>query len=433
MIEIIDLRRLDTHPRLKSILERSLALDPGLLAKVAEIIDMVRLQGDKALCDLTQKLDGVAITPDKLRADEALINELASQVDEKTKGFIRSAIENVKAFHSRQLERSWEYTDQDGVTLGQRISPLDIVGLYVPGGKAAYPSTLIMNAVPALIAGVRRIIVVTPPANFVSMPIISATLKELNLIEVYTVGGAQAVAALAFGTETIPRVDKIVGPGNIYVAAAKKLVYGNVDIDAIAGPSEIVVFADESAPARFVAADLLSQAEHDADAAAILVTTSSALAKQVQGEVESQLAELPRREIASKALEHYGAIFLVDSLEKGYELINKIAPEHVELMLDNAEQAAAAIAYAGAIFFGPYSCEAAGDYLAGPNHVLPTGGTARFSSPLGVYDFLKRTNLIKYNREKLEKTVRAIAGLAECEGLAGHARAATIRFEKRAD
>jgi histidinol dehydrogenase len=431
MIEIIDLKDRRTDPRLEAILGRSLALDPELLKRVAEIIEMVRTQGDKALSDLTERLDGVRIDPAYLKAGEELIKELASVVDEKTVGFLREAIENVRVFHAHQLEHSWEFTDSDGVTLGQRISPLDTVGLYVPGGKAAYPSTLIMNAVPALTAGVKRIVVTTPPGSFKTSPIIAATLNELRISEVYTVGGAQAIAALAYGTETIPKVDKIVGPGNLYVAAAKKLVFGVVDIDSIAGPSEIVVLADDTASADFIAADLLSQAEHDSDAAAILVTTNRDLAEEVQKEIVEQLSRLPRREIATAALSRYGAIFIVGSLEQGCDLINRIAPEHVELMVEKTEEAAGAIPHAGAIFFGPYSCEAAGDYMAGPNHVLPTGGTARFSSPLGVYDFLKRTNIIKYNKEKLEKTVEAIAGLAEREGLAGHARAATIRFKEK--
>lgn len=433
MLEIVDLRKTPSHARLHTILNRSLALNAELLTKVAEIIELVRAQGDHALCELTQSFDGIAINIANLRVEPELIKELASRIDSQLTGYIRVAIENVRAFHEHQLQQSWQYTDEDGVTLGQRVTPIDSVGLYVPGGSAAYPSTLIMNAVPAMAAGVERIVVATPPATFMSSPIIAAVINELGINEVYTVGGAQAIAALAYGTETIARVDKIVGPGNMYVAAAKKLVFGIVDIDAIAGPTEIVVLADVEGQANYIAADLLSQAEHDPEAAAILVTDNMMLVHEVQQELKRQLADLPRRDIAESALAHYGTAFVVGSIAEGCELINRIAPEHVELMVADPERTAPMIAHAGAIFFGHYSCESAGDYLAGPNHVLPTGGTARFSSPLGVYDFLKRTNIIKYNKKKLEKTVAAIVGLANCEGLVGHARAATIRFARAED
>ncbi len=427
-MEIIDLRTAKAHNQLQKILSRNLSLNPELLAKVTEIINMVQQEGDQALCSLSQQLDGIALTPANIQVEPALIKELASQTSSQLIGFIRTAIENIREFHKHQLESSWEFTDSDGVTLGQRLSAIDSVGLYVPGGKAAYPSTLIMNAVPALTAGVKRIAVTTPPTSFMSAPVIAATLNELGITEVYTVGGAQAIAALAFGTETIPKVDKIVGPGNLFVAAAKKLVYGIVDIDAIAGPSEIVVLADESAPASYIAADMLAQAEHDSSASAILVTTSLTLAEEVFIDLKYQLATLPRKDIATESLNNYGAIFIVETMEQGCELVNKIAPEHVELMVEDPEEVAKSIRHAGAIFFGQYSCESVGDYLAGPNHVLPTGGTARFCSPLGVYDFMKRTNLIKYNKEKLNKSVAAIVGLADCEGLRGHALAAMARF-----
>jgi histidinol dehydrogenase len=433
MIEVINLTQNPSHPSLYKILNRGLALDSELLSTVTNVIEQVRLHGDQALCDFTQSFDGIAINPANLRIDPDLIKTFASQVSSQLINFIQRAIENVRIFHQNQMQKSWQFTDEDGVTLGQRISPLESVGLYVPGGKAAYPSTLIMNAVPAITAGVKRIVVVTPPTTFMSSPVIAATLKELGLTEVYSVGGAQAIAALAFGTDILPKVDKIVGPGNMYVTAAKKLLYGTVDIDSIAGPSEIVVISNPETPARFVAADLLSQAEHDADASAVLITTNMAYAREVQMEVQTRLLSLPRREIAEKSIDNYGAIFVVGSIEQACLLANRLAPEHVEVMVNNEEKVAESITNAGAIFLGSYSCEAVGDYLAGPNHVLPTGGTARFFSPLGVYDFLKRTNIIKYNKTKLEKNIAAIVGLAESEGLTGHARAALVRFEMEED
>lgn len=428
-MEIVDLTVSAVHPRLTSIKNRNLALDTKLLAHVTEIIEKVRAEGDLGLCELTQTFDSIKITPAGLRVDPDLMEQLASQVNSQLIGYIRRTIENVRTFHEYQKEKSWDYTDEDGVVLGQRLLPLESVGLYVPGGKAVYPSTLIMNAVPAITAGVSRIVVTTPLPSFMSNPVLAATLKELGLREVYTVGGAQAVAALAYGTETIPRVDKIVGPGNNYVAAAKKLVYGAVDIDTIAGASEIVILADRSTPPNFVAADLLSQAEHDPLAAAILITTDARYAQVVQKEVERQLAELPRREIAEQSIANYGAIFLVGSQLQMCELTNQLAAEHVEVMTVRANEIAESIHNAGAIFVGPYSCESVGDYFAGPNHVLPTGGTARFSSPLGVYDFFKRINIIKYNKHKLEKSVAAIVALANAEGLEGHARAVLARFK----
>jgi histidinol dehydrogenase len=336
----------------------------------------------------------------------------------------------VRAFHERQVESSWEVKDEDGVVLGQRITPLDSVGLYVPGGRAAYPSSVVMNAVPALVAGVGRIVAVTPPGRLDENPAIAFVLTELGIEEVYTVGGAQAVAALAFGTDTVPAVDKIVGPGNLYVTLAKKLVYGTVGIDSIAGPSEIVVLADRTADPRWIAADMLSQAEHDEDASAVCITTDETLGREVASELDAQCAQLERREIAGASIENYGAIFVVRDVEQGCSLVNRLAPEHLELMVADPEAAAAMVRHAGAIFYGPYSTEAVGDYYAGPNHVLPTGGTARFMSPLGVYDFVKRSSVIKYTAERLAKTGPAIAAIARAEGLTAHARAVEIRLEE---
>lgn len=423
---VVDIREDRGRERLKRVLARSLDLNAELLAAVSSIIDAVRKRGDSALIEFTRQYDGLTLAD--FRVSQEKLEELASRVDARLLSHIEIAIDSVRAFHDRQVEYSWEYKDSDGVTLGQRITPLDSVGLYVPGGRAAYPSSVIMNAVPAQVAGVRRIALVTPPGTLHSNPVIAATIKALGLKEVYAVGGAQAIAALAYGTETIRKVDKIVGPGNSYVAAAKRLVFGAVDIDSIAGPSEILVIADASAPAHFIAADLLSQAEHDEEAAALLITDSPELAQKVSREVEKQLALLPRRSIAAKAIEDYGTIFLVPDLNAGLELANTLAAEHVEIMTEDPDATAAGLRHAGAIFFGVYSCEAAGDYLAGPNHVLPTGTTARFSSPLGVYDFIKRSSVIKYSKQKLEKTLATITALAESEGLQGHARAATIRL-----
>jgi histidinol dehydrogenase len=314
--------------------------------------------------------------------------------------------------------------------LGQRITPLERVGLYVPGGTAAYPSSIVMNVVPAQVAEVERIVVTTPPRTLAENPAVAAALVELKVSEIYAVGGAHAIAALAFGTKTIPRVDKITGPGNKYVAAAKKILFGVVGIDAIAGPSEIVIVADQAARADFVAADLLAQAEHGEDASAVLITTHPAFAERVSKELTRQLESLPRRDIARASLENYGAIVLVDDLDEACEIVNELAPEHVEIVTIDDEATAAKIKHAGAIFFGSYSPEAAGDYLAGPNHVLPTGRTARFSSALGVYDFVKRTSLLHYSSSAFQAVAESISVLAECEGLGAHARSATMRNEK---
>jgi histidinol dehydrogenase len=414
---------------LARIRSRVLGADPAVLASVEAIVGEVRRRGDAALVEYTERFDGVRLDPGALRLDMDEARALAARVAPELAEALRGAIASVRAFHERQRERDWEVAGEDGVVLGQRVTPIDSAGLYIPGGRAAYPSSLVMNAVPALVAGVRRIAAATPPGTLRENPAVSFVLAELGVEEVYAVGGAHAVAALAFGTETIPKVDKIVGPGNLYVALAKKLVYGEVGIDSIAGPSEIVVLADASADPRYVAADMLSQAEHDEDASAVCVTPDEGLAREVALELERQCTGLPRRAIASASLERFGAIFLVASVEEGCELVNLLAPEHLELVVADPEAAAARVRHAGAIFFGAYSAEAVGDYYAGPNHVLPTGGTARFMSPLGVYDFVKRTSVVKYTRERLAKTGPAIATIARAEGLDGHARAVEIRLE----
>ncbi|HXS02566.1 MAG TPA: histidinol dehydrogenase [Pyrinomonadaceae bacterium] len=411
-------------PRLAA---RSVVLDGQLMSVVATIIDDVRARGDEALFDYTLRFDDVDLKHLRIENDE--LRRCAVGVDESVRGALREAIANVRAFHERQVEKSWSISPSKGVQLGQRITPLERVGLYVPGGTAAYPSSVVMNVVPAQVAGVERIVVTTPPRTLAENPAVAAALIELNVTEVFAVGGAQAIAALAFGTETVPRVDKITGPGNKYVAAAKKLVFGVVGIDSIAGPTEVVIVADETARADFIAADLLAQAEHGEDASAVLITADESLARSVAEEVERQARSLPRLEIVSSSLRDYGAIVVVESLDEACGLVNELAPEHVEIVTKDDEAIAGQIRHAGAIFFGSYTPEAVGDYLAGPNHVLPTGRTARFSSALGVYDFVKRTSLLRYSAEAFSKVSDSVNLLAESEGLAGHARSALIRKE----
>jgi len=412
---------------LKRLEARAVAFDPELMKTVSTIIDDVRARGDEALIDYAARFDGIELKLADLRIDEHTLNAAADKVDTRVLAALREAINNVRAFHEHQLEQSWEFTAADGVRLGQRIEPLDCVGLYVPGGTAAYPSSVVMNVVPAQVAGVERIVVTTPPRTLFECPAVAAALRELNITEIYAVGGAQAIAALAFGTQTIPRVDKITGPGNKYVAAAKKLVFGVVGIDAIAGPSEVVIIADDTARADFVAADLLAQAEHGEDAAAILMTTSYELAREVDQEVQRQIRLLPRRAIAEASLKNYGALVVLNTMKEVCAITNWIAPEHLQLVTKDDEAIASQIRHAGAIFLGGHTPEAAGDYLAGPNHVLPTGRTARFSSALGVYDFVKRTSVLCYSSEAFSKVAHSITVLAECEGLAAHARSASIR------
>jgi histidinol dehydrogenase len=428
MIRII--RRNEVDELLSRLAARSVAFDSELLEQVTSIIDDVRKRGDAALIEYTKRFDGIEIEPSELRITGAALARSAEAAGDEVLAALRLAIKNVRAFHERQKEQSWEFAPVEGVRLGQRITPLERVGLYVPGGTAAYPSSIVMNVVPAQVAEVERIVVTTPPRTLTENPAVAAALLELNVNEVYAVGGAQAIAALAFGTETIPRVDKITGPGNKYVAAAKKLLFGVVGIDAIAGPSEIVIVADRSARAEFVAADLLAQVEHGGDASAVLISTCQTFAERVADQLCNQLRSLPRRAIAQSSLQNYGAIVVVNTLDEAASLVNELAPEHVELVTSNDEALAAKIKHAGAIFFGSYTPEAVGDYLAGPNHVLPTGRTARFSSALGVYDFVKRTSLLRYSSAAFNSVAESVAVLAECEGLAAHARSATIRKDK---
>lgn len=430
MIEIIRSHQKERlAARLQAIRDRNVTLDDALVSEVAAIIRDVRARGDAALIEYSARFDQVQLQASELRVTEESLQRSARQVDSFALESLREAIRNVRAFHDHQNEESWEITPTDGVWLGQRINPIASAGLYVPGGTAAYPSSVVMNVVPAQLAGVRRIVVASPPRTLVENPAVAAALVELNVTEVYAMGGAQAIAALAYGTETVRSVDKITGPGNKYVAAAKKLVFGAVGIDSIAGPSEIVIIADGSARADFIASDLLAQAEHAEDASAVLLTTSEDLARETAAEVARQAALLTRRAIVESSLKRYGAIVFVDSLDEACSIANELAPEHVELMTKDDEGVAALIRDAGAIFFGMYSPEAVGDYFAGPNHVLPTGRAARFSSALGVYDFVKRTSLLRYSSEAIKLSAERIAALAAAEGLDAHARSALIRLE----
>ncbi|MEB3103163.1 histidinol dehydrogenase [Ferviditalea candida] len=398
---------------------------------VKEIIERVRLEGDLAVRHYTEKFDRVAVG--ELRVEQEEIRAAYEKVEADFLEAIREAAANIRAFHEKQKRHTWMDLQPDGAILGQLIRPLRRVGVYVPGGKAAYPSSVLMNVIPAQVAGVPEIVMATPPATAGEdgiNPYILVAAAEAGVREIYRVGGAQAVAALAYGTESIAPVDKIVGPGNIYVALAKRNVYGVVDIDSIAGPSEIVVLADETADPLFVAADLLSQAEHDEMASAILITASERLADQVRSEVERQLESLPRKPIAARSIEDYGAILLTDSLEEGIRAVNQLAPEHLELMVGSPFEILGKIENAGAIFLGDYSSEPVGDYFAGPNHILPTNGTARFSSPLNVDDFLKKSSLIHYSRDALLNNGGKIMTLARHEGLEAHARAIEVRLRK---
>ncbi len=393
---------------------------------VRQILAQVRDGGDRALLKFTERFDRVKLTARQMRIRHQTLHAAAKKADPALLRDLEKAIFNIYAYHTRQMQKSWEYTKR-GVVLGQRILPLDSVGVYVPGGSAAYPSSVLMNMIPAKIAGVPRIVVVTPPGTFQQHPIIAAALHELNADEVYLAGGAQAIAALAYGTETIPRVDKIVGPGNAYVAAAKREVFGQVDIDMIAGPSEVVVLATAESNPRFIAADMLSQAEHDETACSICFTDSLPHALIVQRELERQLESLQRKEIARKSLDNFGAIVVMDSYLQSAQWINEIAPEHLEIFSSIPISTIDKIRHAGSIFYGDYTPEAVGDYFAGSNHVLPTGGTARFFSPLGVYHFQHRTGIIRYTKEELSRTWRSIDALARSEGLDAHAKSVCIR------
>lgn len=419
---------------MENILADMLKRDPNQYGSYTEtvesIVNDVKGRGDEAVFEYTAKFDGARTDASNIRVTQEEIEEAMKQVDEGLLAVMRKSMENILRYHEKQKRNSWFDAQPDGTILGQKVTALESVGVYVPGGKAAYPSSVLMNIIPAKVAGVKRIAMVTPPGKDGKVNPVTLTAAYLaGATEVYKVGGAQAVAALAFGTRSIPKVNKIVGPGNIFVALAKKAVYGHVSIDSIAGPSEILVIADDSANPRFVAADLLSQAEHDELASAILVTTSMELAEKVSGEVDGFLKVLSRSDIISRSLDNYGYILVTETMEKAVETANAIAPEHLEIITVNPFEIMTKIQNAGAIFIGEYSCEPLGDYFAGPNHILPTNGTAKFFSPLGVDDFIKKSSIIYYSKEALEKAHRDIEAFAESEHLTAHANSIKVRFE----
>lgn len=431
-MRILKLTKETQNNILENLLKRSPNSYGEFESRVNDIIQNVREKRDEAIFEYTLKFDGATINQDNIRVTEEEIKEAYEQVDPKLLDVIRKALVNIRDYHTKQKQYSWFDSDESGIILGQKVTPLKTVGVYVPGGKAVYPSSVLMNVIPAKVAGVSNIIMTTPCGKDGKVyPSTLVAAKEAGVDAIYKVGGAQAIAALAFGTESIPKVDKIVGPGNIYVALAKKAVFGYVSIDSIAGPSEIMVLADETANPRFVAADLLSQAEHDEMASAILVTTSETLAEQVSVEVDEFVEVLSRKEIIQKSLDNYGYILVADTMQDAIDTVNEIASEHLELVTKNPFETMTKIRNAGAIFIGEYSSEPLGDYFAGPNHVLPTNGTAKFFSPLGVDAFVKKSSIISYSREALQPIYRDIVQFAECEQLTAHANSIRVRFEDK--
>ncbi|MFR5242682.1 MAG: histidinol dehydrogenase [Roseburia sp.] len=422
-----------TEDTRKDILQNLLKRSPNnygeFEGRVNAIIEEVRNNRDQAVFNYTKQFDGADINAGNILVTEEEIAEAYEQVDTTLLAVIRKSLVNIKKYHEKQVQNSW-FTTEDGIILGQKVTALATVGVYVPGGKAVYPSSVLMNVLPAKVAGVDRIVMCTPPGKDGKVyPSTLVAAKEAGVDEIYKVGGAQAIAAMAFGTESVPKVDKIVGPGNIYVALAKKAVFGYVSIDSIAGPSEILVLADETANPRYVAADLLSQAEHDEMASAILITTSQKLAEEVSAEIDQFVAELSRKEIIQKSLDNYGYILVADNMEEAIDTVNAIASEHMEIVTADPFHVMTKIRNAGAIFIGEYSSEPLGDYFAGSNHVLPTNGTAKFFSALSVDDFIKKSSIISYSREALEKVHKDIEQFAECEKLTAHANSIRVRFE----
>lgn len=416
---------------MESLLKRSPNSYGEYEARVAEIIEEVRKNRDAAVFAYTEQFDHAKIDANHLIVTEEEISEAYENVDPQLLKVIRKSLVNIRDFHSKQLQNSWFTSGENGTILGQKVTPLDKVGVYVPGGKAVYPSSVLMNVVPAKVAGVPHIYMTTPPdANGKICASTLVAAKEAGVDVIYKVGGAQAIAALAFGTESIPKVDKIVGPGNIYVALAKKAVFGHVSIDSIAGPSEILVLADETATPKYVAADLLSQAEHDEMASAILITTSKALAEEVAKEIDYFVAKLSRKDIITKSLDNYGYLLVAPDMETAIDAVNEIASEHLEIVTKNPFDTMTRVKNAGAIFLGEYSSEPLGDYFAGPNHVLPTNGTAKFFSALSVDDFIKKSSIISYSREALQDVYKDIVQFAECEQLTAHANSIKVRFEE---
>ena len=424
-----------TKESTKDILENLLKRSPNNYGKfeaaVADILANVKEKGDEALFSYTKEFDKVEVTPETIRVTEKEIEEAYKAVDASLLEVIRKALVNIRSYHEKQRQNSWFTSTENGTMLGQKVTPLNRVGVYVPGGKAVYPSSVLMNIVPAKVAGVPHIVMTTPPGKDGKVnPSTLVAAKEAGADEIYKVGGAQAIGALAYGTASIPKVDKIVGPGNIFVALAKKAVYGHVSIDSIAGPSEILVLADETANAHYVAADLLSQAEHDEMASAILITTSTELAQNVEKEIEGYLKVLSRKEIIEKSLENFGYILIAEDMDEAIEAANEIASEHMEIVTKNAFEVMMKVRNAGAIFIGEYSSEPLGDYFAGPNHVLPTNGTAKFFSALSVDDFIKKSSIVYYSRSALQEIHKDIIQFASSEQLTAHANSIAVRFEE---
>lgn len=424
-----------TKESTKDILENLLKRSPNNYGKfeaaVADILANVKEKGDEALFSYTKEFDKVEVTPETIRVTEEEIEEAYKAVDASLLEVIRKALVNIRSYHEKQRQNSWFTSTENGTMLGQKVTPLNRVGVYVPGGKAVYPSSVLMNIVPAKVAGVPHIVMTTPPGKDGKVnPSTLVAAKEAGADEIYKVGGAQAIGALAYGTASIPKVDKIVGPGNIFVALAKKAVYGHVSIDSIAGPSEILVLADETANAHYVAADLLSQAEHDEMASAILITTSTELAQNVEKEIEGYLKVLSRKEIIEKSLENFGYILITEDMDEAIEAANEIASEHMEIVTKNAFEVMMKVRNAGAIFIGEYSSEPLGDYFAGPNHVLPTNGTAKFFSALSVDDFIKKSSIVYYSKSALQEIHKDIIQFASSEQLTAHANSIAVRFEE---
>ena len=429
-MRIVSLTKETTKDILEDLLKRSPNNYGNYEAAVAEILNKVRTEGDSALFAYTREFDKTEITKETIQVTEEEIREAYDAVDPALVDVIRKALVHIRNYHERQKQNSWFTSSEEGTMLGQKVTPLQRVGVYVPGGKAVYPSSVLMNIVPAKVAGVDRIVMTTPPGKDGKVnPSTLVAAREAGADEIYKAGGAQAVGALAYGTESIPKVDKIVGPGNIFVALAKKAVYGHVSIDSIAGPSEILILADDSADPRFVAADLLSQAEHDELASAILITTSRELAEKVSYEVDEFVKVLSRREIIRKSLDNFGYIMIAENMDEAIEAANAIASEHMEIVTKNPFEVMMKVRNAGAIFIGEYSSEPLGDYFAGPNHVLPTNGTAKFFSPLSVDDFVKKSSIVYYSREALKKIHKDIEQFASSEQLTAHANSIAVRFE----
>ncbi len=430
MMRILKFSDSDFAEQFKRIEQRADEIPGDVEETVKSIIAAVRQSGDAALFELSRKFDRIDLTTDNIEVNETEMVAAMAAVSAESLAALQLAADRIASYHAKQKQETWLSTDEDDVLLGQLVRPLDRVGIYVPGGKAAYPSSVLMNAVPAKVAGVAEVIMVVPMPGGEVNPHVLAAAKIAGVDRIFKLGGAQAIAALAYGTESVPRVDKITGPGNIYVATAKKLVFGQVDIDMIAGPSEILVINDGSGTAAHIAADLLSQAEHDELASAVLVTSSEKMAVAVQSEVEKQLQQLSRETIARQSIEDFGAIILAESLDEAIDFSNRIAPEHLELAVDDPFAILSAIRHAGAIFMGHHTPEAAGDYLAGPNHTLPTGGTARFFSPLSLDDFVKKSSILSFSENGLQRLGSEIVQIAELEGLEAHAKSVSIRLEK---